>query len=182
MNLDRQGALWAIQPLRDERLPLFEQDDTLETHGADALPHLSLQNEVLRDYLNTGLSLKAHPISFIRDQLDKRNAIPASDLRSERNAPTGLRCSVAGVVLVRQRPSTASGVVFITLEDETGVANLIIWPKIFEQFRRVARLSAVLLAHGKIEREGEVVHLHVDSLESLDDNLESLTSQSRDFH
>ena len=83
---------------------------------------------------------------------------------------------------MRQRPGTAAGVVFITLEDETGIANLILWRDVFERFRRVARLSRVMLAHGHIERQGEVVHLHVHELESLDDQMEAVVSRSRDFH
>ena len=89
---------------------------------------------------------------------------------------------MAGVVLVRQRPSTASGVVFVTLEDETGIANLVIWPRVFERFRRVTRLSAGLLVEGKVERQGEVVHVHAAGIESLDERLLGLGGGSRDFH
>jgi len=88
---------------------------------------------------------------------------------------------VGGLVLMRQRPGTASGVVFITLEDETGIVNLIVWRDVFERFRRVARLSRVMLAHGHVERQGEVVHVHVHELESLDDQMTTLAARSRDF-
>lgn len=137
---------------------------------------------VLEDYASIGLSLKAHPISFIRDTLDARGVTPAADLRRERACPQGKAVSVAGLVLMRQRPGTASGVVFITLEDETGIANLILWKDTFERFRRVARLSSGMLAHGRVEREGEVVHVHVQRLECLDDHLDTLVARSRDFH
>ncbi len=184
MGLDSQAALWQVRALRDEPLPLFDQGTTeAETReGLDALPEVAPSMRVLHDYSSTGLSLKAHPISFIRPHLDSRAATPNTELRSERLSPTGRRVSVAGVVLVRQRPGTASGVVFITLEDETGIANLIVWPKVFERFRRVGRLSAMLLARGRVERQGEVVHVHVDHMESLDGLAPELASASRDFH
>lgn len=87
-----------------------------------------------------------------------------------------------GVVLVRQRPGTASGVVFVTLEDETGIANLVLWSDVFERFRAIARLSGAILALGRVERAGEVVHLHVSRLESLDALLPGRPARSRDFH
>ena len=146
------------------------------------LDDIPVNRVVLDDYASTGLSLKAHPISFIRTTLDGLGAIPASDLRSERLCPQGRRVSIGGLVLMRQRPGTASGVVFITLEDETGIANLILWRGVFERFRRVAKLSRTMLAHGHVERQGEVVHLHVAHLGSLDDDLDTLAARSRDFH
>jgi error-prone DNA polymerase len=182
MGLDRQQALWQIKPLRDEPLPLFESMDTTSDAGLGDLPVIAPHRAVLSDYESTGLSLKAHPVSFIRDELDKRKIVQASDLRSERLCPQGRKLGIAGLVLCRQRPGTASGVVFITLEDETGIANLIVWSDTFERYRRVARLSTILIARGAIERQGEVVHLHVKSLESADGLLPTLTSISRDFH
>jgi len=182
MGLDRQQALWQIKPLRDEPLPLFAPMDTTSDAGLDNLPVIAPHRAVLSDYESTGLSLKAHPVSFIRDELEKRRVVQASELRSERLCPQGRKLAVAGLVLCRQRPGTASGVVFITLEDETGIANLIVWSDTFERYRRVARLSTILIARGAIERQGEVVHLHVKSLESGDELLPTLTSISRDFH
>ncbi len=182
MGLDRQAALWQIRPLRDDRLPLFEQTDGTDETGLDLLPRIKPGRRVLQDYESTGLSLKAHPVSFVRRGLAELGAITAADLRSEAACPTGRRVQVAGLVLVRQRPGTASGVVFITLEDETGIANLILWPKVFERFRREARLSRVLLASGRVERQGEVVHLHVERLESLDGEVPMGVRGSRDFH
>lgn len=185
MGLDRQRALWQIKPLCDDPLPLFDSvgdADTSDTDGLDALPMIPANRIVMEDYASTGLSLKAHPVAFIRDTLDALGAIPASDLRHERLCPQGRPVSVGGLVLMRQRPGTASGVVFVTLEDETGIVNLILWRDVFERYRRVARLSRVMLAHGHVERQGEVVHLHVHRLESLDDRLDTLVARSRDFH
>ncbi|MEQ9095178.1 MAG: error-prone DNA polymerase [Phycisphaerales bacterium] len=185
MGLDRQRALWQIKPLRDDPLPLFdpiERDANRDTDALDDLPAVPANRMVLEDYASMGLSLKAHPMSFIRETLDTRGVTPTSDLRRERLCPQGREVSVAGLVLMRQRPGTASGVVFITLEDETGIANLILWKDTFEQFRRVARLSRVMLAHGRIERQGEVVHVHVHRLECLDEQLDTLVVKSRDFH
>ncbi len=185
MGLDRQRALWQIKPLCDDPLPLFDaasNADTSDTDGLDTLPAIPANRMVLEDYANTGLSLKAHPLSFIRDTLDGLGAIPASDLRHERLCPQSRQVSVGGLVLMRQRPGTASGVVFVTLEDESGIVNLILWRDVFERYRRVARLSRVMLAHGHVERQGEVVHLHAHRLECLDDQLDALVARSRDFH
>jgi error-prone DNA polymerase len=193
MGLTRQASLWAIKPLRDERLELFEEEageGRAEEHGAEGmledatmfLPRVGLGREVLTDYYATGLSLKSHPMAFVRAELASRGVIECSCLRDVKRCPNGMNVRVAGVVLVRQRPSTASGVVFITLEDETGVANLVLWSTTFEQFRTPARLSAVLLASGRVQREGEVVHVHVQAVESLDGLMPSLESVSRDFH
>ena len=108
--------------------------------------------------------------------------IEAAELRDERMSPQGRWVAVAGLVLVRQRPSTASGIVFITLEDETGIANLIIRPHIFTRFRKVARHCVGVIARGRIERQGEVVHVQVTRFEGLDERLEELATRSRDFH
>ncbi|CAG0949313.1 DNA polymerase III subunit alpha [Phycisphaerales bacterium] len=182
LGLDRQAALWQIRPLRDERLPLFESFDADAEDVPEKLPKITPQLQIHHDYEFTGLSLKAHPISFIRKELTQLGAIQNSDLRDTKACPSGRRVTVAGVVLVRQRPGTASGVVFITLEDETGIANLVIWPRVFERFRKAARLSTNLLVRGCVERQGEVVHVHVDHIQSLDQHAPELASQSRDFH
>lgn len=182
MGLDRQRALWQIRPLRDEPMPLFEQSDTTSEAGLDRLPTIAPVDRVLHDYSSAGLSLRAHPLHFLRERLDERGVTPAGDLRLEHVCPAKRRVTVAGLVLCRQRPSTASGVTFITLEDETGIANLIVWRDTFERYRRVGRLSAILLVRGTVEREGEVVHVHASHLESLDANLPGVAAASRDFH
>ncbi|MEQ8770449.1 MAG: error-prone DNA polymerase [Phycisphaerales bacterium] len=182
MGLSRRGALWAIRPLRDERLPLFEQAESPDTEGAEALPVASLPDRMREDYLSTGVSLKAHPMSFVRRELDREGVIAAEDLRDAKRCPQGRRVRVGGVVICRQKPATASGVVFFTLEDETGIANLVVWPRVYETFRSVSKLSTALLVAGRVEREGIVVHVHVDRIESLDDRIEAVGSRSRDFH
>jgi error-prone DNA polymerase len=182
MGLDRQHALWQIRPLRDDPLPLFARADTTDDAGLGSLPAVAPATRVLHDYQAAGLSLKAHPLSFIRDQLDALGVTPAGDLRSTRLCPAGRPVRVAGLVLCRQRPGTASGVTFITLEDETGIANLIVWLDTFERYRRVARTSTLLLARGTIERAGEVVHVHVTDLASLDGRMPAMPAGSRDFH
>ncbi|MBL0922103.1 MAG: error-prone DNA polymerase [Phycisphaerales bacterium] len=180
MGLDRQRALWAVRALRDERLPLFEHADTTEPDAA--LPEIALDARVRHDYDAAGLSLKAHPMAALRERLDAAGASPAGDLRDEAAWPHGTPIRVAGVVTCRQRPSTASGVVFITLEDETGFANLIVRPRVYERFRAAARHSVILLAAGRVERQGPVVHVHTRTLRSLDDPEAALLAPSRNFH
>src|SRR5690606_10249932 len=107
---------------------------------------------------------------------------PAAELLDAERWPTNRRIAVAGVVLLRQRPGTASGVVFMTLEDETGIVNLIIRPKIFDRFRKAARVSIAVIARGKVERDGEVVHVLADHLESADNLTPELTWRARNFH
>ncbi|MEM9661055.1 MAG: error-prone DNA polymerase [Planctomycetota bacterium] len=182
MGLDRQRALWQIRPLRDAPLPLFEQVDTTDAAGLDRLPAIETGDQIISDYSATGLSLKAHPVSLLREHLNTLGVVTAASLRSESACPQGLEVSVAGLVLCRQRPGTASGVTFITLEDETSIANLIIWRDTFERFRQVGRLASLMLARGTVERAGPVVHVHVRELKSLDSRLTNFETSSRDFH
>jgi error-prone DNA polymerase len=182
MGMDRRAALWQSRALRDDRLPLFEQTDATDDTGLDRLPVQPPDRAVLHDYDATGLSLKAHPMSFVRDHLAGEGVIPAGDLRDQARCPAGRSVAVAGLVLCRQRPGTASGVVFITLEDETGIANLVIWKDTFERQRAVLRLSTALLVRGTIERQGEVVHIHVREASAIDPLLPGLAARSRNFH
>jgi error-prone DNA polymerase len=181
MGIDRREALWHVRALRDDPLPLFEGAQEIQ-EPESPLPRLSPVRQVLHDYESIGLSLKSHPIQFIRGDLTRRGVTSAADLRDAHLCHGGREVSIAGIVLNRQRPGTASGVVFATLEDETGIANLVIWSTTYEAYRRVVRLSTILLARGRIERQGEVVHIHAQHLESLDDSLHELTFASRDFH
>ncbi|MCH9057986.1 MAG: hypothetical protein IIB55_05080 [Planctomycetes bacterium] len=146
------------------------------------LPAIPARARVSHDYEATGVSLKGHPVSFIRAELAQRGVITAAELAHEQRSPGGRPVAVGGIVLVRQRPMTASGIVFMTIEDETGVSNLIVRPRVYERFRRVARHSAALLARGRVERAHSVVHVMVESFESLDDQLDRLPTRSRDFH
>ena len=193
MGLDRQAALWESRKLRDEMLPLFD-DKGDNPHLApgeytggsggerDALPPIPEPRKVVQDYAAIGLSLKAHPISFIRSMLESRGAIKARQLKDPKRFPQGKIVSVAGIVLVRQRPATASGIIFMTLEDETDIANLIIRPHIYDRFRPAARHGVIILARGKVERQGEVIHVLVNRLESLEWPVDALQTTSRDFH
>jgi error-prone DNA polymerase len=193
MGADRQQALWQIQALGDEAMPLLElaadqQPRVLEENSCpggqrpDRLPPIPQIRKVVQDYTATGLSLRQHPLSFLRKRLSAMGVSPAGQLRDERLWPPGRRIKVAGAVLVRQRPSTASGTLFITLEDETGICNLMIRPAVYEQFRKAARHSAILLAEGTVQRQGQVVHVVVRRLEDISPQLKELMVHSRDFH
>jgi len=152
---------------------------SLIPHPSDPpLPKMSPAQEVLADYRATGLSLRAHPVQFLRGGLERLGVAPAVQLKTW---PNGKPVGVAGIVLVRQRPGTAKGITFVTLEDETGTANLIIRPDVWRKFRQAALGATILLAHGRLQREGLVIHVLVSRLENLSGRMEELTSQSRDF-
>ena len=180
LALDRRKALW--QALAEEKapraLPLFETV-AAEDEAPAPLPGLEAAEEVVADYRAAGLSLKAHPMQFHRERLSAWNILPAEQLATH---PANRYVRVAGIVLVRQRPSTAKGITFVTLEDETGVANLIVRQDVWQRFYRVARTAAALIAHGRLQRQGRVIHVLVSKLEDLSEQLGGLGSQSRDFH
>jgi error-prone DNA polymerase len=152
--------------------------DLFDEAGVD-LPETTLGEHVVHDYAALSLSLKAHPISFFRDDLARRRAITSAEHWDERLA--GKRVSVAGLVLVRQRPGTAKGVIFITLEDETGIVNVVVWPKVFEKNRRTVMTAQFLLVRGKIEREGLVIHVVADELIDLSHELKRLGDGTADM-
>jgi error-prone DNA polymerase len=131
---------------------------------------------VAEDYRTTSLSLKAHPIGFFRGELDRLGAVPAARLKtlSDRR-----RACVGGLVLVRQRPGTAKGVVFLTLEDETGIANIVVWRNAFEANRRVVMGSSFLLVHGRLQREGEVIHLVAEKFTDMTPRLSEMREDER---
>ena len=187
LGLDRRGALWHALAQSQESLPLFDQDRARETNqqcdatpreASPGLPAMSPAQEVLADYRTAGLSLRAHPLQFLRPGLDRLSVAPASQLKA---LPDGQPVRVAGIVLVRQRPGTAKGITFVTLEDETGIANLIVRPAVWQRFRQAALNATVLLAHGRLQRQGEVIHVLATQLEDLSHRLEDLGPQSRDF-
>lgn len=174
LGLSRRQALW-LALTACEPLPLFDQADE---EMPEALPAMSPLQEVLADYSVAGLTLREHPLQFLRPLLDQLGAARAIDLQTL--APGGA-VKVAGLVLMRQRPSTAKGVTFVTLEDETGLANLIVWQNVWERYRRVAFTAGILLAHGQLQREAGVIHIVVSQLEDLSPRLADLQSRSRDF-
>ena len=136
----------------------------------------------MTDYSTSGLSLKRHPVALVRKELNERRIITAAELMDEGRSPHGKWVKVAGLVLIRQRPGTASGVVFVTLEDETGVANLILWPQIYEQHHAAARHAMVLQADGYVQRQGQVVHVLAKRLADVSGLLDGYDWRSRDFH
>jgi len=177
MGLSRRQALWQTLELTDCPAPLFDECRE-ETVQNIALPVMPIQQEVLSDYATAGLSLKQHPLVALRPRLCARRIIRASELAK---FPTDRWTSVAGLVLIRQRPGTASGIVFVTLEDETGIANLIIRPHIYDRFRSAARHASLLQAEGYVERQGQVIHLMVHRMHDLSPWLTDFSSKSRDF-
>ncbi|HWA44878.1 MAG TPA: error-prone DNA polymerase [Hypericibacter adhaerens] len=166
MGLDRREALWAVKGLPSAPLPLFEAS-LAEEQGEEAavdLPRLTEGEHVAEDYASQQLSLKRHPMALLREVMTARGYRPCARLKETADGTT---LSVAGLVLVRQRPGTASGVIFATLEDETGIANIVIWPRTFERYRRELLGSNLLGVTGKLQREGEVIHLVADRLVDL---------------
>jgi error-prone DNA polymerase len=179
MGLSRREALWAIRAFAAPPPPLFAAAG-VEAPAAGrpvALPAMSLGEEVMEDYSALRLSLKAHPVALLRQSLARSGIVPASRLLQR----SGGRVSVAGLVLVRQRPGSASGVVFLTLEDETGVANIVVWPDLFERHRRAVLTGSLLSVDGRIQREGQVIHVVAERIGDLTASLGALNHSSRDF-
>ncbi|WP_395459057.1 error-prone DNA polymerase [Azospirillum melinis] len=175
VGLDRRAALWAVRALGDQPLPLFARLDGPMAEEPEApLPAMALGEHVVMDYGSLSLSLKAHPLSLLRDGLP--GITPAERLAQTRD---GRRLTTAGLVLVRQRPGSAEGVVFITLEDETGIANLVVMPDAFETFRRPIMTARMLAATGRVQNHEGVVHLRVESLIDLTHRLSELTGEKR---
>ena len=171
MGLTRRDALWAVRAIRAPKpLPLFA--DPLDGEGGRepsvVLPAMHLGEEVVEDYVAMRLSLRAHPMELLRPTLP---SLTAHDQLI--TAPLG-RTTVCGLVITRQRPGTASGVIFLTLEDETGVSNIVVWPKTYERFRRIVMGGRLLRVTGRLEREGIVVHLIADHIEDLSARLADL--------
>ncbi len=178
MGLDRRQALWQVQALRDApSLPIFEHADAA-TAGPEpdvALPAMRRAEHVVADYQTLRLSLKAHPMSFYRASLTKQGFTCSDDLTRLRH---GAKVSLAGLVLVRQKPGSAKGVCFITLEDETGVANLVIWPKMFEAYRPIIMAARLLVVQGRVQTDGRVIHIVADHLEDRSLRLDDLSAHS----
>jgi DNA polymerase III alpha subunit len=194
MGLDRQQALWQVRALKEHDGPLHEQWaassdrsatlwDTIEEPAE--LPPVAAPATVLADYGSTGLSLKAHPISFLRGWLSRQGCVPCALARCEQALPTRSRAAMAGLVLVRQRPSTAKGTMFMTIEDESGSANIIVRPEVHDRFRRAIRASSAVIVRGRIERRDGVSHLLARSVQGIDEARAEhgpVTTHSRDFH
>ncbi|MEK1929093.1 MAG: error-prone DNA polymerase, partial [Pararhizobium sp.] len=170
IGLSRREALWAVRALEPksaaEKLPLFDRADRadLQVEPETRLPEMLPGEQVIEDYRYLSLSLKAHPVSFLRDELTKKGILKNRDLLTVRN---GQRVTIAGLVLVRQRPGSAKGVIFMTLEDETGVANAIVWNKVFDRCRSVVMGARLVKIRGKLQSESGVIHVVVDHIEDL---------------
>jgi len=136
---------------------------------------MPLGEHVVEDYASLSLTLKRHPLAFLRVDLAREGLVTAADLA---HLPVDRRLSIAGIVLIRQRPGSANGVVFITIEDETGIANLIVWPAILERFRRAALGATLLRCTGKLQREEGVIHVVADRLEDMTPRLSTLRDRT----
>jgi error-prone DNA polymerase len=175
LGLARREALWALKALRDEPLELFAAAARREARTVEEIrePQVALRpmtsgGEVVEDYRHVGLTLRQHPASFLRPDLSNRRVVTCADAM---NARDGKWLTTAGLVLVRQKPGSAKGVMFITIEDETGVANLVIWPSLYERQRRIILAAGMIAVKGRIQREGDVVHLVANQLTDLSSDL-----------
>lgn len=177
--------MWAIKALRDEPLPLFaaaaereERTISEQQEPEVALRQMTDGHNVIQDYSHTGLTLRDHPLAFLRKDLENRNIVTCEQAMSARD---GQWVYAAGLVLVRQKPGSAKGVMFITIEDETGVANVVVWPKLFEKRRRVVLGASMMAINGRVQREGDVVHLVAQQLLDLSGDLSGLADRDIDF-
>ena len=183
MGLDRQEALWSLRRLRSQALPLLDELNPVELRPG--LPIIAESHKVISDYQSVGLSLKAHPMSFVRSVLNQRGITAAAELADAIRHPDAATLAVAGLVLVRQRPGTASGILFITMEDETGTVNLIVKPRIYQRYRMDLRHSTALVVWGQVQRQEGVTHIiarRAVNLQTLTRSTDTLQSVSRDFH
>ena len=167
LGLDRRQALWAVKGMSGDIHA--ERDAPLLTHQSlkeaqVQLPFMSPPKQVAEDYRTTSLSLKAHPVSFFRGDLERMRVVPCAALKTLRDRR---RVSVGGLVLVRQRPGTAKGVVFLTLEDETGIANIVCWKDAFDANRRLVMSASFLVVHGQLQVAGDVIHLVAERFTDL---------------
>jgi error-prone DNA polymerase len=179
--LNRRGALWAAKGLGPPPLPLFAAADRAEgMEPAVVLPAMSMGQEVTEDYRHLSLSLKTHPMALLRQTFAAQGFVPSAQLKNLRD---GAKAQVAGIVLIRQQPGTASGVIFVTLEDETGVANIVVWPRVFQQFRRELLGSQLMGVTGLVQRDesGYVIHLVAGSLTDLSPHLHALGDPVRPY-
>jgi error-prone DNA polymerase len=205
-GLDRRRGLWALKAFGEPPLPLFAHSncdpgegrgpspprrragnidpglrrgrmEESETRAASLLPEMPLGEHVVEDYATLGLTIKRHPLAFLRAELAKDGLVAAAELMT---LPVGRRLAIAGLVLIRQRPGSANGVVFVTLEDETGIANLIVWPATLERFRRAALGATLLYCRGRLQREESVIHIVAEDLRDWTPRLSTLRERTGD--
>jgi error-prone DNA polymerase len=179
LGLSRRTAMWEALALEDEPSPLFDAVPVTEPSAGILLPVMPVGQEVMTDYRTAGHSLKHHPLELLRQELRTGDILTARQIQQ---APNSHWVKSAGLVLVRQRPATAAGMVFMTLEDETGVINLMVRPTIYQRYRAAARHAGLLQVEGRIQRQGEVVNVVAQRLMDLSSLLEGWSGRSRDFH
>lgn len=177
LGLTRRDVLWAVRGFSDGQLPLLDTESgACDFEPAVALPALTLGEQVVDDYSSFSMSLRSHPMELLRATLAQRGMSSTETLKTSKN---GQLLTLAGLVLVRQRPGTASGVVFVTLEDEFGIANLVVWPKVFDAHRRIVMGARMMAVRGRIQCQGEddykVIHLVADELWDLSVELDSIS-------
>lgn len=159
IGFDRRQAFWEASALADRPIGLFQGQPSASAGEENVqLPQMTLSEHVIHDYAATSLSLKQHPVSFVREQLNALGAVTSKELE---NIKDGQNVKVAGLVLVRQRPGTASGICFITVEDETGTANLVVFQNMFDTYRKEVLRSKLLMVEGKVQKESSVIHVVV---------------------
>ncbi len=179
MGLDRRAALWAVRgEASGGSLPLFASHNVPDQGETDQpeLPLMPASEHVIQDYQTTRLSLKDHPMRFLRARYKAQGALSTTEACARGN---GRRVKLAGVVLVRQRPGSASGVCFITLEDETGIANLVVWPKVFEKFRAIVMGARILMVKGVVQTADNVTHIVAHDLVDLTSDLTLLSEDAQ---
>ena len=176
---DRRSALWEAlaQDKQQRDMPLFD-GLAAEDDAPVQLPQLKSLEQVFIDYQTTGLSLRDHPVSFYRSELDKLGVVQNVELQDMRNNSIA---TIAGLVILRQRPQTAKGITFVTLEDESGVANLVLHVDTWKKFYSICRRSPAWIARGRVESKYSVIHLVVEHLEDFSEQLQALNVSSRDF-
>jgi len=179
INLDRREAAWTVRRLPDsDPLPLFEaaRVQELADEPLVTLPEMPLSEHVVADYQTLRLSLKGHPMMFLRDLYESEGALPCTTIR---DLADGRRVRAAGVVLIRQKPGSAKGVVFMTIEDETGIANLVVWPSLLERFRKIVMGARLVAVEARAQRSEEgLVHLVVEEIEDRSDDLLLLSQET----
>jgi error-prone DNA polymerase len=177
MGLSRREALWAVRgESTTPSLPLFQFSDVAD-QGTDrpaALPVMPRSEQVIQDYQTTRLSLKDHPLSFLRAAYRRRGLVTTEDAN---RAPNGYRVQTAGVVLIRQRPGSAKGVFFVTIEDETAVANLVVWPRVGERYRAILMGARIMMVRGRVQRADGVTHIVADELIDRTHDLRRLSEE-----
>jgi error-prone DNA polymerase len=161
LGLDRRQALWRVRGLGEAPLPLFAAADARDVEPEVRLAPLTAGREVVEDYRAVQLTLRDHPLSFVRPELDRRGSVPCSALKRIKD---GRKVRLSGIVLIRQRPG-AGNVTFVTIEDEGGIANIIIWQRLYETYRRTVLSAAMIGVEGRVQKEGDVIHVIADRIE-----------------